>query len=170
MALPLFIMFSLMENGGIARTFTGMHDGMMARFRLSPLLSWRKRPPALGRRRLMRLGAWGGLLLLTLEIVLGTAIPLARASQSDRMIPIADLMVCTIDGMMAGATDGQGMPEASVFCSACLPLVQMLAPPDAPSFRLPARIHAFVFAPPDHPWPMQDAAQGFSARAPPSSV
>ncbi|WP_144084283.1 hypothetical protein [Magnetospirillum gryphiswaldense] len=143
---------------------------MMTRLRFPPLLSRHLRPPVFGRRRRMRLGAWGGLVLLALEIFLGTAIPLARAAQSDRMIPIADLMVCTIDGMMAATPDGQGMPEASVFCSACLPLVQMLAPPEAPSFRVPARIHAYVFVPPQHPWPVQDAAQGFSARAPPSSV
>lgn len=118
----------------------------------------------------MRLGAWVGLVLLALEIFLGTAIPMVRASQSDRMIPIADLMVCTIDGMMATKADGSEMPEASAFCSACLPLVQMLAPPEAPSFRLPVRIHAFVFVPPQHSWPAQDTAQGFSARAPPSSV
>lgn len=145
---------------------------MMALNQSSRSLFRQLRPSVCGRRRLLRLGAWVGLVLLALDIFLGTAIPLARASQSDRLIPIADLMVCTVDGMMAAKTDGDGqsLPEASVFCSACLPLVQMLAPPEALAFRLPARIHAFVFATPQRAWPAQAVALGFSARAPPLSV
>lgn len=144
----------------------------MAFPRFSHSLSRRLRPSVRGRRRLLRLGAWVGLVLLALDIFLGTAIPLARASQSDRLIPIADLMVCTIDGMMAAKADGDGqsLPEASAFCSACLPLVQMLAAPDTFAFRLPARIHAFVFATPQRAWRAQAVALGFSARAPPLSV
>lgn len=133
---------------------------------------------ALRRRHLTRVGAWTGLLLLALDIFLGTAIPVARAAQNLSPIPVADLAVCTMDGMVAaqrqagnGAEGGDSQPaQASVFCSACLPLVQMLAPPAAPAFAVPARIHAYVVETPVLPWRSQNLALGFSARAPPASV
>lgn len=123
------------------------------------------------RRRLMRAGAWLGLALLALDIFLGTAIPVARAMQSAPLIPIADLAVCTMDGMAPAPVgeDGQTAPEqnASVFCSACLPLVQMLAAPQMPAFAPPSRIDGFVFAVPEPAWRSQTVALGFAARAPP---
>lgn len=125
-------------------------------------------------RRGRSFGAWLGLALLALDIFLGTAIPVARAAQSDRLISIADMAVCTVNGMAAAATPVDGgertAGETSVFCSACLPLVQLLAPPEAPALRVPARIHAFVVVPPSLPWRAKSTGQGFSARAPPASV
>jgi len=124
------------------------------------------------RRRLSKVGAWAGLLLLVLDIFLGTAIPVARAAQDLSPIPVADLVVCTMDGMApAGDADGRNTTaQASVFCSACLPLVQMLAPPAAPAFAAPSRIHAYVVENPVLPWRAQNRTLGFSARAPPVSV
>lgn len=124
------------------------------------------------RRTLTRVGAWVGLLLLVMDIVLGTAIPVARAAQDLSPIPVADLAICTMDGVVApqGQDGGNAPAEASVFCSACLPLVQMLAPPVAPAFAVPARIHAYVVEAPVLPWRSQHRALGFSARAPPLSV
>ena len=124
------------------------------------------------RRTLTRGGAWVGLLLLALDIFLGTAIPVARAAQDLSPIPVADLAFCTLDGMVAaGDRDDKRAPaEASVFCSACLPLVQMLAPPVAPAFAVPARVHAYVVENPVLPWRVQNRTLGFSARAPPVSV
>lgn len=122
------------------------------------------------RRRLVRVGAWAGLLLLTLDIFLGTAIPVARAAQNLSPIPVADLLVCTMDGMVPAEGEGSQSAPASVFCSACLPLVQMLAPPAAPAFAAPSRIHAYVVETPVLPWRAQNRTLGFSARAPPFSV
>jgi hypothetical protein len=115
------------------------------------------------------------LALLALDIFLGTAIPVARAAQSDRLISIADMAVCTASGMAAAPTraDEGGTPrtgESSAFCSACLPLVQLLASPEAPALRQPARIQGFVVALPALPWQAKTNGQGFSARAPPFSV
>jgi len=128
-----------------------------------------------GRRRVRSVGAWLGLALLALDIFLGTAIPVARAAQSDRLISIADMAVCTASGMAAAPTraDEGGTPatgETSAFCSACLPLVQLLASPEAPALRQPARIQGFVVALPALPWQAKTSGQGFSARAPPFSV
>lgn len=124
------------------------------------------------RRTLTRVGAWAGLLLLALDIFLGTAIPVARAAQNLSAIPVADLLVCTMDGMVpAQGEDGNATPApASVFCSACLPLVQMLAPPAAPAFAAPTRLHSYVVETPGLPWRAQNRTLGFSARAPPLSV
>ncbi|MGE4278052.1 MAG: DUF2946 family protein [Magnetospirillum sp.] len=124
------------------------------------------------RRTLTRVGAWVGLLLLALDIFLGTAIPVARAAQNLSPIPVADLAVCTMDGMaVAGDRDDDNPPaEASVFCSACLPLVQMLAPPVVPAFAAPTRIHGYVVENPVLPWRSQNLVLGFSARAPPAFV
>ena len=126
-------------------------------------------------RRVRSFGAWLGLALLALDIFLGTAIPVARAAQSDRLISIADMAVCTINGMAAAAVPSaeggdQTAGETSVFCSACLPLVQLLAPPEAPVLRQPASLHVFVVIPPSLPWRAKSTGLGFSARAPPPSV
>lgn len=142
------------------------HDGKMTGFATSTRIR------LIRRRTLTRVGAWAGLLLLALDIFLGTAIPVARAAQNLSLIPVADLAVCTMDGMVAaGSRDDKSAPaEASLFCSACLPLVQMLAPPVAPAFAVPARIHAYVVETPVLPWRAQNRSLGFSARAPPLSV
>lgn len=126
---------------------------------------------ALSSRRRAGLAAWAGLVLLALDIFLGTAIPVAQAARQDRLIPIADLAVCTMDGMLAQADPDGGAPApSSVFCSACLPLVQMLAPPSAPAIAQPDAIAVVLLTSTAHPWSQQTWALGFSARAPPISV
>lgn len=133
----------------------------------------RNRQPQRTRRdTLTRVGAWAGLLLLVLDIFLGTAIPVARAAQNLSPIPVADLLVCTMDGMVPtqGEDRNAAPAPASVFCSACLPLVQMLAPPAAPAFATPTRLHSYVVETPVLPWRAQNLDLGFTARAPPFSV
>lgn len=121
-----------------------------------------------------RVGAWFGLALLVLEILLGTAIPVARAAQGQGLIPIADLAVCTLDGMIAVPAGpegrGQSLPQVSVFCSACLPLVHLLAAAEPTEPAQPLRVARFVFTISAQAQATTAVAVGFSARAPPLSV
>lgn len=125
-------------------------------------------------RRRARLAGWVGLLLLVLDIFLGTAVPVARAAQSDRLVSIAAMAVCTMDGVLmlgdGAADESSGRDAPSVFCSACLPLVQLLAPPAVLSFAPPSRLHAFVAAAAQLTRPAEPERLGFSARAPPAFV
>lgn len=127
------------------------------------------------RASLKRIGAWFGLFLLALDIFLGTAIPVARAAQDMGPIPVADLAICTLDGVHAAPRaddDGQRrtVPAASIFCSACLPLVHLLAAPEPLVLAAPALVSRLRFTPIVQGRAFSVPALGFAARAPPLSV
>lgn len=77
------------------------------------------------RRRVF--GAWTGLILLTLEILLGGALPLVPATSSARPLDGDHLWICTSAGMVEVGTDGipltSGGTEHQRLCVFCLPVL-----------------------------------------------
>lgn len=77
------------------------------------------------RRRLF--GAWTGLILLTLEILLGGALPLVPTASSAQGLDGDHLWVCTSAGMVEVGTDGAPLlPDGTDhqrLCVFCLPVL-----------------------------------------------
>lgn len=72
-------------------------------------------------------GAWTGLLLLTLEILLGSALSLAPATSSAQSIDGDHLWVCTSAGMVEMGADGTPLAPGATghqrLCVFCLPVL-----------------------------------------------
>lgn len=121
-----------------------------------------------GRRRL---AAWSALFVLVLDILAGTALPMARAAWADSPISAADWVICSASGGAApiGDDDDAGAKaRQSILCALCLPLAQACLP-DTVGQAGPGRRLAMVLRPLVAPQPHGVHFRAvFDARAPPS--
>lgn len=126
---------------------------------------------ALSPSRRRRLGAWAALLVLALDILAGTLLPMARAARADTPISAADWVICSASGGAAPIADDDdaaaAKARASILCALCLPLAQACLPDSVVQPR-PGRRVALVLRP--HAARHAVAAtlsRAFDARAPP---
>lgn len=101
------------------------------------------------RRRLV--GAWTGLILLTLEILLGGALSLAPARASAQGIDGDHLWICTSVGMVELGADGTPLTPSTAdhqrLCVFCLPVLSgaVGAPPSVTT--VPVRVAEAIASP-----------------------
>lgn len=87
---------------------------------------------ALSSSRRRSLGAWAALLVLGLDILVGTMLPMARAARAAAPISAADWVICSASGGAAPIGDetdaAAAKARAAILCALCLPLAQACLP------------------------------------------